>query len=808
MTPSTCGPLVEALIEAVWLVDPVSLRIFEVNQAAADLTGLRREDIVGRPAIAFTATPEDHFFWEDVAAGLSHEIHSETLMRTGDGIAIPVERKVSRLWMDAATPVYMVCLHDLRQQRRTEVERETLVSELRATLESTADGIMACDFDGRVRNYNRRFAELWDLPEELIVRRNDPALFAHMAAAIAEPLLYEARLAQIAASPLLEADDELLMRSGRVIERRSLPQYNRGQPSGRVFAFRDITQRVDAQARLRLAAKVFESSLDAIFITGADFRVLAANPGCERLTGLSQASLLGSASGEFFHDPHDQGLFVRVQQHLQADGAWEGEVWRRHGAGQSHAVQVSWVLLRDDLGNAVHTICFFKDLSEKYAAQQRIETLAYRDVLTGLPNRLLLTQRVDFALRMAERNGGQFAVFFLDLDRFKNINDSMGHAFGDRVLVEVAERIKSCLRDVDTLCRVGGDEFVVFLQEADAPGAEACAQRVLQAVALPFMLDGMNFSIGCSIGVALYPDDGRTLDALIQFADTAMYRVKERGRGSFRFYQPQMNVNVLSRIKMDHAMRLGLQQGHFQLYYQPQIALGNGRLIGAEALARWRDAEFGEVPPAVFIVLAEETGFITTFGNWVLEQAVRQAAAWQRAGTPVPISINVSALQFQQADFVAVVRDALLRAELPPALLELELTESILVRDADEALDRLHALASIGVGLSIDDFGTGYSSLSYLKRFPISKLKIDRSFVTGLPHDDSDRAIVSATISMARALGFDVVAEGVETQAQMDYLRGLDCAAYQGYLCSPALPAALFERLRATLPGSAPEGKG
>jgi diguanylate cyclase (GGDEF)-like protein/PAS domain S-box-containing protein len=806
VTPSTCGPLVEALIEAVWLVDPVSLRIVEVNQAAADLAGLRREEIIGRVAIEFTATPEDHFFWEDVAAGLSHEIHSETLMRTGDGIAIPVERKVSRLWMDAATPVFMVCLHDLRQQRRTEVQLETLVSELRGTLESTADGIMACDFDGRVRNYNRRFAELWDLPEELIVRRNDPALFAHMAAVVAEPQRYQARLAEIAVSPLLEADDELVMRSGRIIERRSMPQYNRGQPSGRVFAFRDITQRVDAQARLRLAAKVFESSLDAIFITGADFRVLAANPGCERLTGLSQASLLGNAAGEFFHDPHDQGLFVRVQQHLQTDGKWEGEVWRRHGLGQSHAVQVSWVLLRDDLGNAVHTICFFKDLSEKYAAQQQIETLAYRDALTGLPNRLLLMQRVDFALRMAERNGGQFAVFFLDLDRFKNINDSMGHAFGDRVLVEVAERIRSCLRDVDTLCRVGGDEFVVFLQEADAPGAEACAQRVLHALAVPFVLDGMNFSIGCSIGVALYPDDGRTLDALIQLADTAMYRVKERGRGSFRFYQPQMNVDVLSRIKMDHAMRLGLQQGHFRLHYQPQIALGSGRLIGAEALARWTDAEFGEVPPAVFIPLAEETGFIATFGNWVLEQAVRQAAAWQRAGMPVPISINVSALQFQQADFVAVVRDALRSAELSPALLELELTESILVRDADEVLDRLHALSSIGVGLSIDDFGTGYSSLSYLKRFPISKLKIDRSFVTGLPQDDSDRAIVSATISMARALGFDVVAEGVETQAQMDYLRALDCAAYQGFLCSPALPAPQFELLRATLPGSAPDG--
>lgn len=538
----------------------------------------------------------------------------------------------------------------------------------------------------------------------------------------------------------------------------------------------------------------------AIFITSVDFVLLAVNPACERQTGLPQSRLLGSAASGFFFDPHDQGFFNRIQQHLTTDGFWEGEVWRRNHMREPHAVQVSWVLLRDEAENPVHSICFFKDLSEKYAAQHRIETLAYRDVLTGLPNRLLLSQRVDFALRMAERNGGQFAVFFLDLDRFKNINDSMGHSFGDQVLVEVASRIGSCLRDVDTLCRLGGDEFVLFLQEADAPGAEACAQRVLHAMAEPFVLDGMNFSVGCSIGVALYPDDGKTLDELIQYADTAMYRVKDRGRGSFRFYQPQMNVDVLSRIKMDHAMRQGMQQGNFRIHYQPQVAIASGSLIGAEALARWTDAEFGEVPPNVFIPLAEETGFITTIGNWVLNQAVQQAAVWQRAGTPLVVSINVSPLQFQQADFVDVVGQALRSAGLAPELLELELTESILVRDADEALERLHTLAAIGVGLSIDDFGTGYSSLSYLKRFPISKLKIDRSFVTGLPGDDSDRAIVSATIAMARALKLSVVAEGVETQAQMDCLRELECTAYQGFLCSAALPASEFAQWMAGEP--------
>lgn len=789
MSLSASRGLIDALLEAVWLVEPVHLRIVSMNQPALDLSGLARDDMLGRPVVELTATPEDQYFWEDVAAGLTDRIHSETLIRSADGIAIPVERKVCRIWLDAATPLFLVSLRDLRQQRRTEIELEQLVAELRATLESTADGILSHGLDGRVHNYNRRFAELWDLPEALMVRRNDEALSEHMADAVLDAQPYQQRLREIAAAPLLEAQDTLTLRSGRIVERRSRPQYSRGLPSGRVYAFRDITQEVDTQSRLRLAAKVFEFSLDSIFITGADFVVLAVNPACERQAGQVQSQLLGNAAAEFFYDPHDQGFFKRVQQHLQTDGFWEGEVWRRNTAREPHAVQVSWILLRDEYGRPVHSICFFKDLSEKYAAQHRIETLAYRDVLTGLPNRLLLSQRVDFALRMAERNGGQFAVFFLDLDRFKNINDSMGHSFGDRVLVEVAARIGACLRDVDTLCRLGGDEFVLFLQEADAPGAEACAQRVLYAMAQAFVFDGMSFSVGCSIGVALYPEDGKTLDELIQYADTAMYRVKERGRGSFRFYQPQMNVDVLSRIKMDHAMRQGMQQGRFRIHYQPQIDIGSGALVGAEALTRWSDAEFGEVSPSVFIQLAEETGFITTIGNWVLEQAVQQAVVWQRAGTPVAVSINVSPLQFQQADFVSIVDEALRSAQLRPELLELELTESILVRDADEALERLHALAAIGVRLSIDDFGTGYSSLSYLKRFPIGKLKIDRSFITGLPQDESDRAIVSATIAMAQALKLAVVAEGVETQAQMDCLRDLGCASYQGFLCSAAMPA-------------------
>ncbi len=678
MTEVVWGGLLEGMLEAVWVVDPRSLRIVALNQVACTLVGMAREDILGKPAIDFTATPEDMFFWEDVAAGLADCIHSSTLLRCADGVAIPVVRRVSRVRLGDDEPVYVVGLHDLRPQQQAEQELEHRLAELRATLESTGDGILVTDLFGRVRNYNHSFVSLWDVPEAVLESPGDQPLFAHMAGCMQNPRGYLQRLQEIHSDPTMEVRDVLVLQSGRLIERYTQPQTSQGRTLGRVFAFSDVT--------------------------------------------------------------------------------------------------------------------------ERHEAQKRIETLAYTDVLTGLPNRLLLGQRADLALRMAQRHGGSCAVLFVDLDRFKNINDSLGHSLGDRVLIEVAGRIQHCLREIDTLCRLGGDEFVVFLQEADALGAEVAARRILEALAQPFDMDGVNFTMGGSIGVAMYPEDGKTLDVLIQCADTAMYRVKERGRGNFRFYQPQMNVDLLSRMKMDHAMRMGLEHGLFSLHYQPQVSLADGGLLGAEALVRWTDPDLGHVPPTTFIPLAEDTGFIIAIGNWVLSEAVRQAAVWQASGKPVVVSVNVSALQFQQPDFVERVANTIRQAGLEPALIELELTESILIRDANEALARLHALADHGVSLAIDDFGTGYSSLAYLKKFPISKLKIDRAFVMGLPEDESDRAIVGATIAMARALKMTVVAEGVESEAQRDYLQGLRCESFQGFLCSPGVPPAQFETLAASLP--------
>jgi diguanylate cyclase (GGDEF)-like protein/PAS domain S-box-containing protein len=787
------APLIEGMLEAVWVVDPLTLRLLAVNQAACQLQGLQSADMVGRPVVEMTAAPEDIFFWEDVAAGQSDHIQSETLLRRADGQAVQVERRVSRVRVDDVNQCYVVGILDHSEQRRVEGELEKLVAELRATLESTADGILVCDLDGAIRSYNQHFAQLWEIPEPLLLDRDDDAIHAHLANQVADSENYSQRLRQITRSPLLEGNDVLVLRSGRVLERVTLPQYGRGRPIGRVYSFRDITERLAAENQLQLAAKVFESSLDAIFVTDPAYRILVVNPSAGRLLDCASDSLLGSSSRDLFFSPHDPELTAEIDDKLLAHGFWEGEAWHRRSDGSAFAVLASWVMLRDPDGNPRNIVVFAKDLTEKLAAQQRIEQLAYSDPLTGLPNRLLLTERVEHALHLAQREGTRFAILFLDLDRFKQINDSLGHLFGDRVLIEVAQRLKGCLRQTDTLSRLGGDEFVIHLHEADARAAEVTAQRILDALSRPVELDGMHFSISCSMGIAMQPEDGRTLDELIKHADTAMYRVKERGKGNFRFYQPQMNVDLLARVKMDHAMREALAERRFALHYQPQVDTTTGELRACEALLRWHDPQLGQVSPAVFIPVAEESGFIVHLGLWVMQEAVRQATLWARVGRPVRVSVNVSALQFQQAHYVDTVAEALRDSGLQPELLELELTESILVHDADEALERLQALAALGVKLSIDDFGTGYSSLGYLKQFPIHKLKIDRSFIASLHDQDSDRAIVTAVVQMGHALKLDIVAEGVETEVQRAFLAQVGCDQYQGFLCAPGLPAAEFE---------------
>ena len=792
----------DGLQEAVWVLDEASLHILRANAGAERLTGRLAAAMQGQSVLDLASTPQELAFWSEPAEVIAQGIAAHTSLLRADGTLVPVQRCVRRVpWGGEGGSALLLTMLDLSRQEATERELEMLLSELRATLDSAADGMLVCGVDRRVRAFNQRLAQLWNLPRQLLLERDDAAVYAFMADQVADARSYAERLAAIDREPMQESTDIVALRNGVVLEMRTVPQFNQGRAVGRVYSFRDITRQTEIQASLRLAARVFESSLDAIFIADSQHHIMRMNPGCERLVGPSAKDFEGCVAASLFGGGSDASFMEQVLQGWAQDGFWEGELWLPRDNGAYCAVQLSWVALRDDEGRLVQSIGFMRDLTLQHAAQKRIEELAYSDVLTGLPNRLLLSQRVDTAIQGARQSDTGFAILFLDMDRFKIINDSLGHPFGDRVLQLVAERLQTCLRQTDMLCRLGGDEFVIYLHGGDASVAESVARRILDDMLKPFMLDSMGFSIQCSIGIALYPQDGTTLDDLIKQSDTAMYRVKERGRGSYGFYQPQMNANLLARMQMEHAMRQALGLQRMAVHYQPQVNMATGRIAGAEALLRWTDAELGAVSPGVFIPLAEESGYIVTLGAWVMEQAVREAALWMHSGTPIMISVNVSALEFRQPDFVDRITRLLAVHQLPPTLLELELTETILLQDAQEMEQRLRVLADLGIGLAIDDFGTGYSSLAYLKKLPIHKLKIDQSFVRGLPDDDGDRAIVSAIISMGRAMHIEVVAEGVETETQQAVLQQMQCEHYQGFLCAPGLPADQFRAmLRKPLP--------
>lgn len=803
--------LLDHLQEAVWLIDEASLHIVYANTAAARLLGVDVAAMQGLSVLSIVSTPQDIAFWADASGAMAMGQSTHTSVLHSNGNLVPVCQCVTRIASEVFVPgyrtVFMLTMLDMTTQRVTEREMETLLSELRATLDSAADGMLVCSLDGAIRAFNQQLVQLWDLPRSLLLERNDAAVYAFMAAQVVDAEIYKTRIAFLGRDRVEQSIDLLTLRTGAVIEMRSVPQFSHGRPAGRVYSYRDVTRQTETQASLRLAARVFESSLDAIFIADDQHRVLRMNPVCEQLVGTCGSALQGRMAACLFDQNSAAALMEQVLQAWALQGFWDGELVLPREHGGHSPVQLSWVALHDDEGHLVQSIGFMRDLTGQQAAQKRIEQLAYTDVLTGLPNRLLLAQRVDAALQEKRQGDAGFAILFLDLDRFKIINDSLGHSFGDRILQLVAERLQACLRSTDLLCRLGGDEFVIYLHSADVVVAENVSRRILSDMLQPFSLDAMGFSVQCSIGIALYPQDGVTLDDLIKQSDTAMYRVKERGRGSFSFYQPQMNANMLARMQMEHAMRQALGLQRMAVHYQPQVNIATGRITGAEALLRWNDPERGPVSPGVFIPLAEESGYIVTLGAWVMEQAVREAAAWMYSGLPIVISVNVSALEFRQTDFVDRVTRMLAVHQLPPTLLELELTESILLHDAQEMEQRLHQLAELGVGLAIDDFGTGYSSLAYLKNLPIHKLKIDQSFVGGLATDDGDRAIVNAIISMGRAMHVEVVAEGVETETQRAVLQQMQCDHYQGFLCAPALAPVDFMTLlrasgRSTLSGS------
>lgn len=562
-----------------------------------------------------------------------------------------------------------------------------------------------------------------------------------------------------------------------------------------VMVIRDITQRKHQEAELRLWAKVFEGSNEAIMILDEQFRIVLVNKTYEKMMGFTAEDVLGVDAAQIGASQHPRGFFRNLIAILNERGAWLGELSNRRKNGETFPswFSISRVLGSD--GQIENYIAIFTDISERKKSRERLDFLAHHDSLTELPNRTLLNDRLEMAINTAKRRQEKVGLLFIDLDRFKNVNDSLGHAAGDQILRQTAIRLRKVIRTDDTVARLGGDEFVVLLPRVnDERDLAEVAIKVREELLKPYLVEDMPLHLSPSIGIAIYPEDGSSPSELIKNADAAMYLAKEKGRNNYQFYTPLLNSRTLDRLKLEYDLRLALELEQFELHYQPQIDAISQQLYGAEALIRWRHPERGLVQPNDFIPLAEEIGLIIPIGNWVIAEAARQVTRWQAEGAPhMVVSVNISALQFHQPGFLGEVETIMDAAGAVPQSLELELTESMLMSDMDASISVLQKFRDLGYRIAIDDFGTGFSCLNYLRRLPVNILKIDQSFVRDMQSDEASLAIVSYIIRLAQSLGMDTIAEGVETSHEMTLLVNEGCRLMQGYHFSKALPPAQFD---------------
>ncbi len=557
----------------------------------------------------------------------------------------------------------------------------------------------------------------------------------------------------------------------------------------------DITERKQAEAHIKLAAQVFEQSGEGFLITDANRNIIMVNHAFTVITGYSEAEALGNIPRFLYVGRQDTDFYQAIWDSINTQGHWQGELLDRRKDGNVYPRWFSISRVLDVQGNVTNYIGIFSDISQHKQDEAHIQRLAHFDALTELPNRILLNDRIGIALSSAQRNRTSLAVLFVDLDHFKNVNDTLGHRIGDALLIEVAKRLKSVVRDEDTVSRLGGDEFIFVLPGTDAAGAAHVAEKLLEVIPQQYQIEQHELVITPSIGIAIYPNDGEDFDTLSKCADVAMYRAKRDGRNNYRFFTAEMQASSARSLQLENALRHALERNQLELHYQPQISLSDNRIIGAEALLRWHHPELGIISPSEFIPIAENSGQILKIGEWVLRSAVHQLKVWMDGGmAPMTMAVNLSVVQSRHLNLPAMVSQILDEAGLSPQYLELELTEGVAMEDPLGAIAIMDNLHQRGIRMSIDDFGTGYSSLNYLKRFQVYKLKIDQSFVRDIMEDPEDRAIVGAIIRMANALGLQTIAEGVETEGQLAFLREQGCSEMQGFCFSEPLPVDQFEK--------------
>jgi diguanylate cyclase (GGDEF)-like protein/PAS domain S-box-containing protein len=761
------------------------------------------EDISGYPADRFMLAISDD--WADIVHPEDRRMRwtvAEEALKAGNPYEVEyriVDAGGGERWVlesgqpqgEWGSPDFLIdgIIYDISERKRDEMRIEALLNEQSAILDNVMFGVLFVR-ERRIVSANRRGEALFGYGEGEMVGASTEILFPGRAE---YERLWLDTYPQIAAGADTGEEIQFRRRDGSVswllVSGCAL---DAARPDdGSIWVFADITERKLAEEKLRLAATVLEHIADAVTVLDVNGRIVAINPAFTQITGYTEAEALGQQSSLTRPGRHDDPLYAQMWRDLADTGFWRGERWENRKNGEGYLEWLTVSAVRDDDDHITHYVCVFSDITKVKESQDKLDHLAHHDPLTALPNRLLFHDRLQHAMVRAARGSEELALLFIDLDRFKNVNDTLGHHVGDELLKQVAGALSRCLREGDTLARLGGDEFIVLLEDVQgAAGAGAVAEKLMTLFEQPFTVSGYELFVTGSVGISLFPRDAADLNMLIRNADVAMYQAKARGRNGYQFYAPSMSGEGVERLRLEALLRRAVEKQEIFLHYQPQVEIDSGRLVGVEALVRWDSPELGLVAPNRFIPVAEDTGFISQLGQWVLAEACRQMVAWDRAGLRVPkMAVNLSVRQFERGSIAPTVAAVLGESGLAAERLQLEVTESVIMNTGD-ALEYINDLRAVGVGLAIDDFGTGYSSLAYLSQLPVQTLKIDRSFIQDISTDPNDEAIAMAIIQLGKSLNLSVVAEGVESEEQAAFLMRHGCRLAQGYLYGrPVAPA-------------------
>lgn len=706
--------------------------------------------------------------------------------RSGDGPVLELGR------FPMPDEGFVLTVGDITSLKEGEARIGRLLVQQRAIFDNAHVGIIFCR-DRLILDANQHMAAIFGYhsPSDLIGQSTEILYPSRTDYLEVGGHIYQ----ELATRGYSEGDVRMLRKDGSHVWIRlsGRPVDARSGSEGAIWVFSDITRQREQHAQLELAQLVFNHSNEALMVTDANNRIESVNSAFSTITGYSAAEVLGRSPSILKSSQHDNDFYKSMWEALARDDRWEGEIVDRHKSGRVYPKWLTIRVVRNPDASVAHYVAAFSDISARKAAEAQIQYMAHHDALTGLPNRILLRDRFEQSFQRSVRNNGTLGMFFLDLDQFKHINDTLGHAIGDDLLMAVTNRLAGCLRHSDTISRLGGDEFIILVEGDESTRFYAAvAEKICRALEKPFELGGHALTATGTLGIAVSPGDGKDFDTLLKKADMAMYHAKARGRATFSFFDERMNQDSAERLSLTTQLRRALGAGELRLVYQPQFTIGDGRMIGAEALMRWCSPQLGEISPGRFIPLAEDTGLILPIGEWALYESCRQARTWADAGQALKIAVNVSAVQLHRDDFSATLAAVLRDTGADPRLIELELTESALMSDAARFIELIAYVRNLGMSVAIDDFGTGYSSLAYLKRFQVSKLKVDQSFVKDIPDDEEDRAIAEAIVRMGQSLKLRVIAEGVETRAQLDFLSGIGCHEVQGYLMSRPVEAAVL----------------